>query len=86
MLRAEDHIGIMSVRHLHRIRKSQCRPFPILGNAKLLRGISRNFEAFDPLDFLAQITQHIPDPGMQMIRIYPTARTGQAVGYKTELT
>ena len=31
-------------------------------------GTSRNFEVFDPLEFLAGITQHIPDAGMQMIR------------------
>ena len=55
---------------LYRAEKVDCQPFPILGNDKLLRGISRNFEVFDPLDFLAEITQHIPDPGMQMIRYY----------------
>jgi hypothetical protein len=32
--------------------------------------VSRNFEVFDPLDFLAEITQHIPDPGMQIMRYY----------------
>ena len=37
------------------------------GGGKLLRGVSRNFEVFDPLEFLAEITQHIPDPGMQML-------------------
>ena len=25
---------------------------------------------FDPLDFRAEVTQHIPDPGMQMVRYY----------------
>ncbi len=42
----------------------------MLGDGKLMRGVSRNFEVFDPLDFLAEITQHIPDPGMQMVRYY----------------
>jgi len=30
----------------------------------------RNFEIFDPLDFLAQVTQHIPDKGQHLIRYY----------------
>ena len=55
---------------VYRAEKSDCRPFPALGDEKLLRGASRNFEVFDPLDFLAEITQHIPDPGMQMLRYY----------------
>ena len=32
--------------------------------------MKRNFEVFDPLDFIAEITQHIPDPGAQQIRYY----------------
>ena len=55
---------------VYRAEKAECQPFPILGDQKLFRGISRNFEVFDPLEFLAEITQHIPDPGMQMIRYY----------------
>jgi len=55
---------------VYRAEKADCQPFPVLGDEKLLRGISRNFEVFDPLEFLAEITQHIPDPGMQMIRYY----------------
>jgi ribosomal protein S27E len=53
-----------------RAEKADCQHFPILGDGKLLRGVSRNFEVFDPLDFLAEVTQHIPDPGMQMVRYY----------------
>lgn len=55
---------------VYRAEKQDCQPFPILGDDKLLRGVSRNFEVFDPLEFLAEITQHIPDPGMQMVRYY----------------
>jgi len=32
--------------------------------------IQRNFEVFQPTDFLAAITQHIPDKGVQMVRYY----------------
>lgn len=38
--------------------------FPEPGDDELLAGPSRNFQVFDPLDFLAEVTQHIPDPGL----------------------
>jgi len=36
----------------------------------LLAGPKRNFQVFDPLDFLAEVTQHIPDPGDHLARYY----------------
>jgi hypothetical protein len=33
-------------------------------------GPSRNFQVFDPLDFLAEVTQHIPNAGEHLIRYY----------------
>jgi hypothetical protein len=33
-------------------------------------GIPRNHENFDPLDFLAEMTQHIPNKGEHQIRYY----------------
>jgi len=44
--------------------------FPEPGDGQLLAGPSRNFQVFDPLDFLAEVTQHIPDPGEHLIRYY----------------
>ena len=44
--------------------------FPEPGDAELLAGPSRNFQVFDPLDFLAEVTQHIPDPGAHLLRYY----------------
>jgi hypothetical protein len=38
-------------------------PFPLSGDKTLMKGIPRNFEMFDPLDFLAEVTQHIPNKG-----------------------
>lgn len=35
-----------------------------------LPGIPRNFEIFKPLDFLAQVTQHIPNRSQHLIRYY----------------
>lgn len=37
-------------------------------SALLLAGPSRNFQVFEPLDFLAEVTQHIPDAGEHLIR------------------
>ena len=34
--------------------------FPDPGDEQLLGGPSRNFQVFDPLDFLAEVTQHPP--------------------------
>jgi hypothetical protein len=34
------------------------------------RGVARNFQVFDPLDFLAELTQHIPNPGEHLHRYY----------------
>jgi len=36
----------------------------------LMEGIPRNFEVFEPLDFLAEVTQHIPNKGEHQIRYY----------------
>src|SRR5450756_819380 len=32
--------------------------------------IHRNFEVFSPCDFIARITQHIPDKSFQLVRYY----------------
>jgi len=32
--------------------------------------VNRNFQVFDPLDFLAEVTQHIPNTGEHTIRYY----------------
>jgi hypothetical protein len=38
--------------------------------SRLTAKINRNFEVFTAPDFLAAITQHIPDKGAQMMRYY----------------
>jgi len=43
---------------------------PEAASEGLLAGPKRNFQVFDPLDFLAEVTQHIPDPGEHLIRYY----------------
>jgi len=44
--------------------------FPEAASDDLLAGRSRNFQIFDPLDFLAEVTQHIPEMGGHLIRYY----------------
>jgi hypothetical protein len=44
---------------LYRAGKAECIPFPKTGDKDLSPGISRNYEIYDPLDFLAEVTQHI---------------------------
>jgi hypothetical protein len=55
---------------IYRASKGKCLPFPITGNEDLLAGMRRNYEVFDPLDFLAEVTQHIPNKGEHQIRYY----------------
>ena len=33
-------------------------------------GASRNFQVFEPLDFIAELTQHIPEKGEHLVRYY----------------
>ena len=37
--------------------------FPEAASDDLLAGPKRNFQIFDPLDFLAEMTQHVPEMG-----------------------
>ena len=55
---------------LYRASHANCIPFPIAGDASLMAGIPRNFEVFEPLDFLAEVTQHIPDKGDHQTNYY----------------
>jgi hypothetical protein len=48
-------------------RMARC---PEAASEDLLAGPKRNFQVFDPLDFLAEVTQRIPDPGEHLIRYY----------------
>jgi hypothetical protein len=42
----------------------------VIYRSRLNAKINRNFEVFTATDFLAVITQHIPDKGAQMVRYY----------------
>jgi hypothetical protein len=55
---------------LYRAGKAECIPFPKTGDKDLSSGMRRNYEVYDPLDFLAEVTQHIPNKGEHQIRYY----------------
>jgi hypothetical protein len=48
---------------LYRAGNAKCIPFPKTGDKDLTSGMPRNYEIYDPLDFLAEVTQHIPNKG-----------------------
>ena len=41
--------------------KEHCRQYPLPADADLFGGVARNYQVFEPLDFLAELTQHIPN-------------------------
>jgi hypothetical protein len=55
---------------IYRAEKDHCRRFPGPGSRDLRGGPKRNFQIFSALDFLAEVTQHIPDKGEHLVRYY----------------
>ncbi len=55
---------------LYKADKDHCQRYPQPVSADLFGGVARNFQVFDPLDFLAELTQHIPNQGEHLIRYY----------------
>ncbi|MBM4202186.1 MAG: hypothetical protein FJ189_12990 [Gammaproteobacteria bacterium] len=55
---------------IYKAEKDACRAFPDPQDEGLASGPTRNFQILDPLDFLAEFTQHIPPQGAHLIRYY----------------
>ena len=55
---------------IYKAEHKNCRRFPEPKDDTLKAGVSRNFQVFAPLDFIAEITQHIPNKGEHTIRYY----------------
>ena len=53
---------------VYKPEKDACRAFPDPQRDELARGPKRNFQILDPLEFLAEFTQHIPPRGANLIR------------------
>ncbi len=45
---------------VYRSTDGRCLRLPEQGDKRFSQGLSRNFEIFSPLDFLAELTQHPP--------------------------
>ena len=53
--------------------KRSCRRFPNPASPDLFGGspgVARHFQVFDSLDFIAELTQHIPDPRTHRVRYF----------------
>ena len=55
---------------VYRAQKGDCRRFPTPASPDLAGVTSRNFQVFDAVDFLAELTQHIPDKGEHLVRYF----------------
>jgi hypothetical protein len=55
---------------VYKAEKDACRHFPDPQGDGMTAGPKRNFQVLDPLDFLAEFTQHIPAKGSHLIRYY----------------
>ena len=55
---------------VYRAQQDRCRRFPGPASGDLKNGPRRNFQVFSALDFLAEVTQHIPDKGEHLVRYY----------------
>ena len=55
---------------LYKAERDHIHPFPEPASPDLFGGVARNFQVFEPLDFLAELTQHIPNKGEHLVRCY----------------
>lgn len=55
---------------VYRASHAKCWAFPKSGEQTLMEGIPRNHEIFEPLNFLAEMTQHIPNKGEHQFRYF----------------
>ncbi|MCP4589457.1 MAG: transposase, partial [bacterium] len=55
---------------VYRAEGDHCCRFPGAASADLRSGPKRNFQVFSALDFLAEVTQHIPEKGEHLVRYY----------------
>ena len=53
---------------IYRAEQQRCRRLPGPASADLRSGPKRNFQIFSALDFLAEVTQHVPDKGEHLVR------------------
>ena len=57
-------------RVIYLAEKNAPQRFPKPASENLFGDVSRNFQLFDPLDFIAELTQHIPDTRKHLTRYF----------------
>ena len=62
--------GLEQGKVIYLAEKRSCRRFPRPASPDLFNGVARNFQVFDPLDFIAEVTQHVPDPRRHLVRYF----------------
>lgn len=55
---------------LYKAEKDRCQRYPRPASEDLFGGVARNYQLFEPLDFLAELVQHIPNKGEHLVRYY----------------
>lgn len=55
---------------IYRTDKSKGLRFPVPCDVRLKPGPSRNFQVFEPLEFLAEETQHVPEKGQHQVHYF----------------
>ena len=55
---------------IYRAERDHCRRFPGPPSGDLRGGPKRSFQVFSVSDFLAEVTQHIPDKGEHLVRYF----------------
>ena len=55
---------------IYRAEQDHCCRFPGPASPDLRGGPRRNFQVFTALDFLAELTQHVPNKGEHLVRYY----------------
>ena len=69
--KGRENISRYLIRAPFSVRKITWSPGrSVIYRTKMVRGPNRNFQVYDPLDFLAAVTAHIPDKGEHLVRYY----------------
>ncbi len=69
MIRVTDQGKVIYLARRKRADASPGRRAPTCSAASV-QGVARNFQVFDALDFIAELTQHVPDPRKHLVRYF----------------
>ncbi|MHC4786950.1 MAG: hypothetical protein ACYTE6_13435 [Planctomycetota bacterium] len=67
---------------LYLAEKRACRRFPKPATPDLFGGMARDFQVFERLDFIAELTQHIPEPNKHLVRRFVLGRQERLAAWR----